>query len=54
MQNKTEAVKATLRPSHIKTVKKLANDMFEGNFSMALRYIIDNVNEKIIATKEFR
>jgi hypothetical protein len=28
--------------------------MFEGNFSMALRYIIDNVNEKIIATKEFR
>ena len=44
--NKTEAVKVTLRSSQIKIVKKLANDMFEGNFSMALRYMIDKHKER--------
>lgn len=44
--NKTEAVKVTLRPSQIKAVKKLANDMFEGNFSMALRCLIDKHKER--------
>jgi hypothetical protein len=44
--NKTEAVKVTLRSSQIKIVKKLANDMFEGNFSMALRCLIDKHKER--------
>jgi len=42
MENKTQSVKVTLRPSHIKKVKKLAKEKFEDNFSMALRFIVDS------------
>jgi len=31
-----------LDDDQVKRVTKLANDMFDGNFSMALRYIIKN------------
>lgn len=42
MKDSTESKKVTLRPSHIKKVKKLAKEKFEDNFSMALRFMIDS------------
>ena len=39
---KTEAVKVTLRPKQIQKVKRLAKEKYEGNFSMALRALIDS------------
>lgn len=41
----TEPVKVTLRPNQIKKVKQIAKRDFDGNFSMALRVIIDKYNE---------
>ena len=41
MSENTQQVKITLRPKQIAKVKKLARDKYEGNFSMALRQIID-------------
>jgi len=46
MQNKTEAIKVTLRPTQIKKVKLIAKKEYEGNFSLALRVIIDKHGEK--------
>jgi len=46
MQNKTEAIKVTLRPTQIKKVKQIAKKEYEGNFSLALRVIIDKHGEK--------
>ena len=47
MQNKTEAIKVTLRPTQIQKVKLIAKKDFEGNFSMALRVIIDKHEKDI-------
>lgn len=41
MDNKTEAIKVTLRPTQIKKVKEIAKSDYEGNFSLCLRVIID-------------
>lgn len=46
MQNKTEAVKVTLRPTQINKVKRIAKRDYDGNFSFALRVIIDKYGEK--------
>ena len=46
MVNKTEAIKVTLRPTQIKKVKRIAREDYEGNFSLALRVIIDKHGEK--------
>jgi len=45
VNNKTTAIKVTLRPSHISKVKLLAKKEYEGNFSMALRVMIDKYEE---------
>lgn len=46
MNNKTEAVKITLRPSQIKKVKRVAKKDYEGNFSLTLRVMIDKFKEE--------
>ena len=40
-KNNTLPVKVTLRPIQIKKVKQVAKSSYEGNFSMALRIMID-------------
>lgn len=45
MVNKTEAVKVTLRPTQKNKVKRIAKKDYEGNFSLALRVIIDKFKE---------
>ena len=45
MKENTQAIKVTLRPAQIQKVKKIARKEFEGNFSMALRVIIDKHKE---------
>jgi len=45
MNNKTEAVKVTLRPTQIKKVKLIAKKRYEGNFSMALRVMVDKFED---------
>lgn len=47
MDNKTEAVKVTLRPKQRKKVKAVAKRDYEGNFSMALRVMIDRFEEEV-------
>ncbi len=39
--NNTQPVKVTLRPEQIEKVKKLAKYKYDGNFSLALRSIIN-------------
>jgi len=46
MENKTKAVKVTLRSSQINKVIKIAKKDYEGNFSMALRIMIDKFKEE--------
>jgi hypothetical protein len=45
MNNKTEAVKVTLRPTQIKKVLRVAKKDYEGNFSLTLRVMIDKFEE---------
>ena len=45
MDNKTQAVKVTLRPTQIQKVKRVAKKDFEGNFSLCLRVMIDKFEE---------
>jgi len=46
MNNKTEAVKVTLRPTQIKKVMRVAKKDYEGNFSLTLRVMIDKFEEE--------
>lgn len=45
MNNKTEPVKVTLRPTQIQKVKRVAKKDYEGNFSLCLRVMIDKFKE---------
>ena len=45
MNNKTEAKKVTLRPKQLKKVLRVAKKDYDGNFSLALRVMIDKFNE---------
>lgn len=46
MKEKTEAIKITIYPSQVKKVKRIALEGYDGNFSMALRKIIDKFKEE--------
>jgi hypothetical protein len=45
MNNKTEAKKVTLRPSQTKKILRKAKKDYEGNFSMALRVMVDRFED---------
>ena len=46
MQNKTEAIKVTLRPTQIQKVMRVVKKDYEGNFSLTLRIMIDKFKEE--------
>jgi hypothetical protein len=41
MKEKTQPIKVTLRPKQIDKIKDIAKVSYDGNFSFALRIIID-------------
>ena len=45
LNNKTEAKKVTLRPKQLKKVLRVAKKDYDGNFSLALRVMIDKFKE---------
>jgi len=53
MNNKTEAVKVTLRPTQIKKVMRVAKKDYEGNFSLTLRVMIDKFEELRVMIDKF-
>ena len=53
MQNKTEAVKVTLRPTQIQKVKRVAKKDYDGNFSLCLRVMIDKFEDGTCETCVF-
>jgi len=52
MTDNTLPIKVTLRPQQIKKVKKFAKENTKGNFSMALRGIIDRWDDSYITIKD--
>ena len=46
MNNKTEAKKVTLRPKQLKKVLRVAKKDYDGNFSLALRVMVDKFEDE--------